>query len=336
MLLFRPSRFSDLPAVERIAALSPIGVTSLPANRDTLYRKIQASVDSLGADVSFHGEESYFFVLEDTSKGEIVGVSGIVASAGFNEPFYSYRNETIIHASPGLGIHNKIHALSLCHDLTGNTLLASFFILKPYQFTQYSDLLSRARFLFIANFPERFAESVVSEMVGVSDANGHSPFWDSVGRRFFGMDYQEAELYCGVKGRKFISELMPQHPIYVPLLSDAAQAAIGQVSPDSAVPFDVLLREGFETENYVDIFDGGPTVHARTQNIHSILQSRLVSAHRGHQRPGTPHLIANCRCEFRATVAELTLPRGDDITLDPKLADALEIADGDHVRIVPL
>ena len=37
----------------------------------------------------------------------------IVASAGFSEPFYSFRNETFVHASRSLSIHNKIHVLSL-------------------------------------------------------------------------------------------------------------------------------------------------------------------------------------------------------------------------------
>ncbi|MFC4158027.1 arginine N-succinyltransferase [Chitinimonas lacunae] len=335
MFVFRPSRLSDLPAIEKLAQESPVGVTSLPPDRDTLFRKIQASLDSLAADVSFHGEESYFFVLEQVERSELVGVAGIVASAGFNEPFYSYRNETLIHASPGLAIHNRIHALSLCHDLTGNTLLASFFIRKPYAFTRQSDLLSRSRFLFMANWPERFADTVVSEMLGATRLDGSSPFWDSVGRVFFGIDYQTAEHYCGVNGRKFISEMMPQHPIYVPLLSDEAQEAMGQVNPDSAVSFDVLIREGFEAENYIDIFDGGPTLHAATRAIRTIAQSRLATVRRGHGG-GLPYLIANRSVEeFRCLVVEAE-PLGDAVNLSAAALDALGVSDGATVRIAPL
>jgi len=335
VLVLRPARHSDMPGIERLAAESPVGVTSLPANSDTLYKKVQASLDSLTADVSFYGEESYFFVLEETETGELAGLSGIVASAGYNEPFYSYRNETLIHASPVLGIHSKIHALSLCHDLTGKTLLTSYYVEPSLRFSRGSDLLSRGRLLFIAQWPERFADGVVSEMVGVARDDGSSPFWDAIGQIFFGIEYHEAEYYCGVKGRKFIAELMPQHPLYVPLLGDEAQAAMGQVGPASTVPYDVLTREGFETENYIDIFDGGPTLHAATRGIRTIAQSRLVKIVDGTEG-GPAWIMASTELDdYRATVvdAEVT-DRG--IGLTAAVRDAMGLAIGDVVRIAPL
>ncbi|MDT9086501.1 arginine N-succinyltransferase, partial [Escherichia coli] len=78
------------------------------------------------------------------------------------------------------------------------------------------------------------------------------------------MTYAEAERLCGLKSRTFLAELMPHYPIYVPLLSDEAQEAMGQVHPRAQITFDILMREGFETDHYIDIFDGGPTLHART------------------------------------------------------------------------
>ncbi|MBV1777282.1 arginine N-succinyltransferase [Burkholderiaceae bacterium DAT-1] len=336
MFLFRASRLSDLPQVEILARESPVGITSLPDDRDVLYRKIQTSVDSLGADVCFHGEESYFFVLEDLERGTLAGVSGLVASAGFNEPFYSYRNETLVHASAALNIHHKIHALSLCHDLTGNSLLTSYYVRPDLAYSAESDLLSRARFLFMANHPERFADHVVSEMVGVADEQGNSPFWDSVGRHFFGIDYHEAERMCGVHGRKFITELMPHHPVYVPLLTDEAQSAMGQVGPASEIPFDVLVREGFEAENYIDIFDGGPALHASVNHIRSFVQSRRLTAKAGNARAGARWLVANQSLDdFRAVVAEATLESGQ-LEMTAEVLDALGIASGDAVRAVPL
>lgn len=127
MLVMRPAQMADLGEVQRLAADSPIGVTSLPDDVDRLSDKIAASEASFAAEVSFNGEESYFFVLEDTDSGKLVGCSAIVASAGYSEPFYSFRNETFVHASRELKIHNKIHVLSQCHDLTGNSLLTSFY-----------------------------------------------------------------------------------------------------------------------------------------------------------------------------------------------------------------
>ncbi|PZQ43263.1 MAG: arginine N-succinyltransferase, partial [Ectopseudomonas oleovorans] len=131
MLVMRPAQMADLAEVQRLAADSPVGVTSLPDDADRLGDKIAASDASFAAEVSFNGEESYFFVLEDTESGRLVGCSGIVASAGYSEPFYSFRNETFVHHSRELKIHNKIHVLSLCHDLTGNSLLTSFYVERP-------------------------------------------------------------------------------------------------------------------------------------------------------------------------------------------------------------
>ncbi|MFN3359530.1 MAG: arginine N-succinyltransferase, partial [Pseudomonas sp.] len=125
MLVMRPAQMADLGEVQRLAADSPIGVTSLPDDVERLSDKIAASEASFAAEVSFNGEESYFFVLEDTDTGKLAGCSAIVASAGYSEPFYSFRNETFVHASRELKIHNKIHVLSQCHDLTGNSLLTS-------------------------------------------------------------------------------------------------------------------------------------------------------------------------------------------------------------------
>ncbi|MEB0312284.1 arginine N-succinyltransferase, partial [Pseudomonas sp. 10B1] len=77
--------------------------------------------------------------------------------------------------------------------------------------------------------PERFADSVVTQIVGYSDEHRDYPFWDAIGRNFFDMNYAEAERLCGLKSRTYLAELMPHYTIYDPLLPDAAQEAMGQV-----------------------------------------------------------------------------------------------------------
>jgi arginine N-succinyltransferase len=328
MLVMRPAQMADLSEVQRLAADSPVGVTSLPDDADCLRDKIAASEASFAAEVSFNGEESYFFVLEDTEAGRLVGCSAIVASAGYSDPFYSFRNETFVHASRSLSIHNKIHALSLCHDLTGNSLLTSFYIEPELVRSAAAELNSRARLLFVGSHPERFAEAMVVEIVGQSDEHGDSPFWDAVGRNFFDMS--------SLKSRTFLAELMPHYPIYVPLLPDAAQEAMGQVHPRAQITFDILMREGFETEHYIDIFDGGPTLHARTSGIRSIAQSRVVPVRIGTpELGGRSYLIANGQLQdFRAVVAELDWVPGKPLTLSLETAEALGVGEGSSVRLV--
>ncbi|MCL6691656.1 arginine N-succinyltransferase [Pseudomonas citronellolis] len=336
MLVMRPAQVADLQQVQRLAADSPVGVTSLPDDAERLKEKILASEASFAAEVSYNGEESYFFVLEDTQTGQLVGCSAIVASAGFSEPFYSFRNETFVHASRELKIHNKIHVLSLCHDLTGNSLLTSFYVQRELVNTSIAELNSRGRLLFMASHPERFADAVVTEIVGYSDDQGESPFWNAVGRNFFDLNYSEAEKLSGLKSRTFLAELMPHYPIYVPLLPDEAQEAMGQVHPRAQITFDILMREGFETDNYIDIFDGGPTLHARTSGIRSIAQSRLVPVRIGEVPKATrSYLVTNGLLQdYRAVVAELDWVPGKPVTLSAETAEALGIGEGASVRLV--
>lgn len=338
-LVLRPAAYSDLPAVERIAGASPVGVTSLPRSRDKLFDKIASSQASLSADVSGCGEESYFFVLERERDREVVGTAAIVASAGFSEPFYNYRNETLTHASRELGIHHRVHVLTLCHDLTGATLLTSFVMDPAYRHGDYPDLLSRARMLFIAAHRQRFADHVVSEMLGLCEDDGHAPFWDSVGRHFFGIDYPLAEFYCGVKGRSFIAELLPQHPIYVPLLPREAQEAIGQIHPHSHLPCEILLREGFETERYVDIFDAGAVVQARTEEIRTVAtHARATVVAHPPGADGGRYLVGNLDLPgFRAILAEAAFDteRGE-IWLSEADMRSLRVDAGTSVILAPL
>ncbi|MGC4008247.1 MAG: arginine/ornithine succinyltransferase subunit alpha [Pseudomonas sp.] len=338
MLVMRPAQVADLQQVQRLAADSPVGVTSLPDDAERLREKILASEASFTAEVSFNGEESYFFVLEDSETGRLVGCSAIVASAGFSEPFYSFRNETFVHASRELNIHNKIHVLSLCHDLTGNSLLTSFYVERDLVNTPIAELNSRGRLLFMASHPERFADAVVVEIVGYSDDQGQSPFWNAIGRNFFDLDYTEAEKLSGLKSRTFLAELMPHYPIYVPLLPDDAQEAMGQVHPRAQITFDILMRDGFESDNYVDIFDGGPALHARTSSIRSIAQSRQVPVRIGEGGKGNRgYLVTNGQLQdFRAVVAELDWVPGKPVTLNQETAEALGIGEGASVRLVAI
>ena len=330
---------SDLPSVERIAAASAVGITSLPPDREKLCDKIRNSMHAMAAEVDVNGNEQYFFVLEDADTGNIVGTSGIVASAGFHDRFYSYRNEIIVHSSQELGVSNKIHSLHLCHDLTGLSLLTSFYIDPAFNKTHWPQLLSRARMLFIAEHPERFADKLAAENPGLCDETGRSPFWDAVGRRFFNMDYPQAEQLSGGRSKTFIAELMPQYPIYVPLLPADARLAIGQLHRVAELPFSILLEEGFEADTYVDIFDGGPTVEARISTLRSVAGSRRLRVNRSVSVAGTgqSYLIANTATEeFRATIATLVLTDDEQLSLAPEHADRLEVADGDDVRVTPL
>ena len=338
MLALRPVALTDLPQLQRLARESLVGVTSLPDDTERLRERILDSCASFDKDVQGHGPENYFFVLEDLSTRQLVGCSEILATAGFSEPFYSLRNRHFTSASRELNIEHGVPALSLCHDLSGHTLLRGFHIDAALVRTPFSELLSRARLLFIAAHSQRFAEAVITEIVGFSSDDGRSPFWDAVGKHFFDLPYAEAERLCGLESRTFLAELMPQYPLYVPMLPQAAQDCIGRIHPDGQEAFDILKCEGFETNSYVDLFDGGPTLYARTSNIRSIARSQTGTA-----KPGSPidargrYLVSNDSLkDYRAIVAELDYNAGQTVVLSEEMCAALNVTEGSPIRLIAL
>ncbi len=138
----------------------------------------------------------------------------------------------------------------------------------------------------MAAFRERFNEKVVAEMRGVIDEQGYSPFWESLGKRFFAMEFSRADYLCGTGQKAFIAALMPKHPLYIDFLSPEAQAVIGKVHPQTAPARTVLEKEGFRYLNYIDIFDGGPTLECDIDRVRAIRKSRLVTTEAGETPPG--------------------------------------------------
>lgn len=341
MMVIRPGRLSDLDQVERMAASTNPILHTLPPQRDKLHDKLVRAAHSFESEVDFPGEESYFFVLEDTATGQLHGTCALVASAGFEEPFYAYRNDVIVHASHELKVHSRIYALTVSHELTGYTQLASFYVDSHLTNTHYPQLLSLARLMFIAQHPERFAEDLVASLPGVSDEQGRSPFWESVGRKFFGLEFRQAEFLSGGRSKPFIAELMPHHPIYVPLLSEEAQAVMGQVHPRSQLPYQMLSNEGFEADKFVDIFDAGPVVCVKRNMARTVRQSAVRPVYREARESGAAglpwHLVCNTSVrDFRCMLLQLPDPLFNEVGIAPRAADLLEVENSDTVRCVPL
>jgi arginine N-succinyltransferase len=337
--LLRPAQAEDLDALERFAQASAHGITTLPPDRVQLQQRLARSDRAFLDEDAPTGEEIYLFVLEDRRRGRVIGTSGIAASAGAGSHFHSYRSEYIVQTGPVAGAQLRLHTLNLCQDLTGATLLTSFYVEPEYERTLAPQLLSRARLLFIAQFPERFAERIAAESPGLADASGRCPFWEAVGRRFFDMSYPEAERLAVGRSRAFIGQLLPPSPLYVALLAREAQWAIGQLHPVAELPFSILQDEGFDADTYVDIFDAGPIVDAKAATLHTIARSRLArapapSAADAEPAAGTLHLVATARrADFRAALA--VVPE-NAATLPADVAARLGMPAFGWARVAPL
>ncbi|MES2884770.1 MAG: arginine N-succinyltransferase [Pseudomonadota bacterium] len=329
MKIIRPIRETDLPELLHMAQTAGAGFTSLPPDEAYLRSKIELSVRSFAADVTEPGHERYMFVMEETDTGEVGACCAIEAACGLDEAFYSYHVSFTVHASRDMGIYNKVPTLYLSNDLTGTSVLCSLYMKPSFRGAGAGKLLSKCRFMFMANFPERFARKVIAEMRGVSDDVGYSPFWEGLGRHFFSVEYTQAEHIVGMGNKAFIAELMPPHPIYAVLLPKAAQEVMGRVHPQTAPALHLLEQEGFRYQGYIDIFDGGPAVEIALNDIRSIRRAQTVTARLGQPEGGAPCLVANTSLQdFRCALTELE-PDDGSVTLTAELAQQLQVpADG--------
>jgi arginine N-succinyltransferase len=338
MLIIRPIAIEDLPALEALSQAAGYGLTSLPKDAKLLNRRIKASLrgfENLSDEDPPRGE-TYLFVLEDSATHKIVGTSGIVSKVGGFQPFYGYRLETSVHASAQLNVHKQIQTLHLIEEHDGPCEVGSLFLSPAYRHGGNGRLLSLSRFLFMADHLEYFDPVVISELRGITDNTGKSPFWDAVGHHFFDIDFPSAD-YLSMVNKKFIADLMPEHPIYIPLLPYSAQAVIGKVQPETEAALSLLQAEGFELTDMVDIFDAGPVVRCAVKAIRSIRDSvkAIVEeiSNLKSEISDSQMLIANTQQAFRACIGSVTTTT-NGVRIDNSVATALNVRIGDTVRFV--
>ena len=193
-------------------------------------------------------------------------------------------------------------------------------------------MLARSRYLFIAMHRTRFADRVLAELRGIIDERGGSPFWDGVAGRFFGMGFQEADYFNAINGNQFIADLMPKHPVYVAMLDEEAKKVIGLPHPTGRAAMRMLEKEGFSYEGYVDIFDGGPTMLAKTDQVVSVAGSTQSTVSDINLEAGNKAIIATgSLTNFRACYGARQLDEDGMIAIDSNSADTLDVTTGDSV-----
>jgi arginine N-succinyltransferase len=188
----------------------------------------------------------------------------------------------------------------------------------------------------MAEYPRRFDPTVIAELRGIIDDTGHAPFWDGLGHHFFDTDYPNAD-YLSVVDKRFIADLMPRHPIYIPLLPKEAQGVIGKVHPQSVPAAEILREEGFRNTGMVDIFDAGPIVSCPRDDIRTVRESRklVVEAIVDEVTAVDTFLIAAPGKSFRACRGPIEItPAG--VRLRSQEALALQVKVGDAVRFVTM
>lgn len=331
MICFRPLQEQDFPALLRLSKNSGTGVTSFPKDKRTLMKRLRLACQS------FHTPSHcayYWFILEHAHTGQPIGVSAIETHVGITEPFYSYQLTEIEQSCASLHLKQSHRLLTLSTSLLNSSELCTLFIDPTFRKTGLGHLLSRARFLFIAQFPHHFSTRLIAELRGFVGINGIPPFWHAVGQHFFPFTFKKADSLTLQTKKQFIADLMPQHPLYVELLPRAVQRVIGQPHRLSRPAMHILMKEGFQFNQHVDVFDAGPTLEAATFQLPIIKQSMIKPIVITQDEPHGPcTMLSNTQFQtFRATYAPIQV-KATTITVSKATATQLNIGPDELVRI---
>ncbi len=329
----RPVREADFDALFELARGAGGGMTNLPPDEEALGSRIRFSVNSFAARASTPGPEVYMLVAE--RDGRVVGTAAIFSSIGLDSGFVNYKVNWAFHASVQLNKRIRRRLLVPTHDFTGAAEVASLYLSADARGGGLGKLLSRARYMFIAQSPEIVGDRICAELRGWRAPDGGQPFWDSLGRHFFEMEFEEADVHNAANGNQFIADLMPRISIYACLLSPEAQACIGKPH-DNAIPaYEMLLAEGFEYNDYVDIFDAGPLLDVKTRNIRTVKESSLLPvADIADAAMGREAILASGEIDaFRAVRARIVVGAEGGV-IDAQAAEALGVERGSAIRWV--
>lgn len=184
---------------------------------------------------------------------------------GLDLPRHWYRVGWVVHAAAELGLFHRLQTLQLGNDLTGARELADIAwqpgLDADTQAAALGALLDAALAAVHTAAPLAGASPLlIAELPGPREADGRSPFWQGLGRPFYGGDIGAAAQRFGPAWRSHVAALLPRQPVYSAFLPEAAQAAIGQVDPRLAVWAGLLRQARLRPSGHIGIDDGGPVL----------------------------------------------------------------------------
>jgi arginine N-succinyltransferase len=344
MFLLRDVSPADLADLQRAAV--HLDSVNLPDDRELLAGIIDRSCRSFSGELPV-AERCFMFVVEDLERARVVGTSMVFAQHGSRRAphiFFDVIEEE--RYSETLDKHFSHRLLRIGYNYKGLTEIGGLVLLPEYRRhpEQLGRMLSYVRFLYIALHRPMFRDEVLSELMPPLEPDGTSLLWESLGRKFTGLSYQEADR-LSQQNKEFIRALFPQDPLYATLLPANVQELIGQVGPETKGVERMLRDVGFSFADRIDPFDGGPHFHARTDEVtllRAFRRARFVPEPPpagvtprpllvARERPAAPYVLA-----ARVLAAAPSGPNDDRLSLPSDVARRLELAPGDGVAFLPL
>ncbi|MGE3974020.1 MAG: arginine N-succinyltransferase [Bdellovibrionales bacterium] len=306
---------------------------NMPPDETILKAKIKRSVKSFAGELD-KADAEYLFVIEDTETKKVVASSLILAKHGTPEVPHNYfkvMKKERFSQDLGVGFIHTI--LRYCQNVDGPTEIGGLLVDAGYRRRpeKLGKQISLVRFIFMGLCPEKFESQILCELTPPLTKEGRSEFWESLGRRFTGLPYQEADKLSQVN-KEFIQTLFPEEDIYLTLLDSKARLVLGRVG-ESTMPAKHLLESiGFKYLNEVDPFDGGPHYGAALKDVSVVRRGkRLKVSEKDPESLNELGLVGVYReAQFRG-LQTAAMIQGQEILLTRASREFLTLKQGDEV-----
>lgn len=362
MYLIRRAKLDDLPTLLKLARM--VYFTNLPADKDIITQKIILSRASFLSAAGGRSKEPtkskprrpqqirglgdvlsetdiFMFVLEDTESGACLGTSQVLAAMGGpDNPNVSFKLTRREKFSKTLHTGTSHVIAKLYLDESSPTEIGGLILQPSFRGhrRKLGRFLSLVRFHFMGLHRARFADRVLAEMMAPISHDGVNLLWEYLGRRFIPLSYTEADRFCQYS-REFMTALLPRDEIYLSLLPPEARAVVGEVNTETVPARRMLENLGFEYKNFIDPFDGGPHLEARTDSIGIV--SETITAPFGDtariaqcDRHGIISIL-DADGDFRSMEDHFALDAKGHLLLPREIARKLEVQHGDRVGLSP-
>jgi arginine N-succinyltransferase len=339
MYLLRNALRSDLQDLKVLAHM--LDTVNLPDDERALSAILDESARSFDGRIRDALRRRYVFALEDVRRRRVVGTSMIIAQHGTREsPCTFFELSDREHYSSTLDRWFKHQVLSIGYHFHGPTEIGGLVVHPRARRGEArpGKQLSFVRFLYVAMHRDRFRDRMLAELMPPLTADGKSLFWESCGRRFTGLDYQEADKLSR-RNKEFIQQLFPPGDLYATVFPPRVQRLLGAVGPATEAARRMLERIGFRRVRRIDPFDGGPHYECATDEVALVRDCRRLAVAEGEPPAGAAPLLVGTdprsgRIRFRAVRAEAAV-EGGRVRLPAQARRLLRVRPGDRVHAVP-
>ena len=147
MWIIRPVVATDVDALFDLAEKLGPGMTTFPANRDTLAQKVDATIASFKGQASPE-DAQYLMALEETESRTLLGVSAVYPRIGHPFGFFSYHVDRLVNHSVPIGFNLDCTVLNLSNAYTGLTEIGTLAVHPDLRQSGARGPFSRPRTLY--------------------------------------------------------------------------------------------------------------------------------------------------------------------------------------------